>query len=140
MDESHQDWSTSVRGIPLRRHSSPGVQNQGEPEMGFVPRGVFPLAPTLSRSSALPRWRCHKHAKPFQPQQSQRNSDTAMKNQEVASTLKISCSCIPTEINLQVNVLEEISISGFLCKPLSSQALCYTKGGVKILKMTRPGR
>lgn len=56
-----------------------------------------------------------------------------------ASTLKISCSCIPTEINLQVNVLEEISVSGFLCKPLSSRALCYTKDGVKILKMTRPG-
>ena len=58
-------------------------QNQGEPEMGCVPRGCLDCTPALSRSPTLPRWRRHKHAKPFQPQQPQGNSNTAMKNQVV---------------------------------------------------------
>ena len=73
--KEHRSW----KALLFSRSPEPRAARDGVCSQGLC----LDRTPTLSRSPTLPRWRCHKHAKPFQPQQSQRNSNTAMKNQGV---------------------------------------------------------
>lgn len=123
-------------GIPLTRHSwRKGLENQREPETDRVCSvSVLRPQPPLShtRSPTLPRlWR-HKRADPFSYSNPRGVLTPLWKGIFWArtSTWTFSCSCIPTAINLQVKVWEEIFVSGFLCNPLSSWVLFYTKNGV----------
>lgn len=115
--------------LPPRRHSSrrKGLEKPREPGTGCVsvpgpPRtqGHLPLLlmPQIHRST--------------RPQQSQQSSNGLWKKTFLAhtSTGNASCSCILMEIDLQVDVGEQTFVSCFLCKPLSSQVLLYTKNGV----------
>lgn len=99
VDESHQDWSPSVRGIPPRRHASPGIQNQGEPEMGCVPRGCLDCTLPSQGHPPSPDGDATNMPNPSSHSNPRGIPNTAMKNQVVPfepkpSTLKISCSCI----------------------------------------------
>lgn len=122
--------------IPLTRRSwRKGLEKQREPETD----GVFPVSvlrpqppPSNTWSPTLPRlWR-HKRADAFSYSSPRRVLTQLWMGIFWArtSTWKFSCSCIPTAINLQMKVWEEIFVSGLLSNPLSSWVLLYTKNGV----------